>query len=94
MSENSEESTVQQHTGIFDENHPDVLEVFGSMCEQVKINTSIAIIQDPTDGKPKVFIRGHLYDVGHLVTKVANQIKKELMQGLSLLVIIIGLSGI
>ena len=94
MAENSEESTVQQHTGIFDENHPDVLEVFGHMCEQVNIDTSIAIIKDPVDGKPKVFIRGHLYDVGHLVTSVASQIKKELLQGLSLLVIVIGLSGI
>ena len=94
MSENSEEPTDQQHTGIFDENHADVLEVFGSMCEQAGINTSIAIIKDPADGKPKVFVRGHLYDVGHLATSVASQIRKELMQGLTLLIIVVSLSGI
>jgi hypothetical protein len=89
MSNSPTDSSVEQHTGIFDENNPDVLDEFGQLCEQVGINTAIAIIQDKDTGKPMVFVRGHLYDVGCLTSTVLQGIKADLMRGLNLLIVVV-----
>ena len=90
MSELSAESSNEQHTDIFDKDHDHVLEEFGQLCEQVGIDTAIAIIKDKNTGKPIVFIRGHLYDAGCMTTKVLQEIKTDLLRGLNLLVIVVG----
>lgn len=89
MSNTPADSSIEQHTGIFDENSPDVLEEFGHLCEQVGIDLAIAIIRDKNTGKPLVFVRGHLYDVGCLTSNVLQEIKTDLLRGLNLLVIVV-----
>jgi hypothetical protein len=89
MEENRDITPPDQHIGIFDENPDSILDQFGINCERVGINTAIAICKDPDTGKPMVFIRGHLYDVGVLTTQVLSEIRKELVNNLSLLIIII-----
>lgn len=79
----------EQHTGIFDKDPDILLDQFGSECERVGVNTAIAIIEDNKTGKPRIFIRGHLYDVGAMTTKVLAEIRSELLKNLSLLIIVI-----
>lgn len=83
-----DESHEVQHTGIFDENLDTLLNLFGSECERLNVNTAIAIVEDK-NGKPQVFVRGHLYDVGAMSTRVISDIRNQLIKNLSLLVIII-----
>lgn len=77
-----------QHTDIFDGDLDILLNLFGSECERLNINTAIAIVEDKK-GKPQVFVRGHLYDVGAMSTRVISDIRNQLLKNLSFFVVII-----
>ena len=77
-------SQDDQHTGIFAEDQINALDVFGKACEDEGLNTAIAIIEHPTTRQPVIFIRGHIYDIGVLTSRVANDIKNQLFKELQI----------
>ena len=77
-----DENPDDQHTGIFAEDQINALDVFGKACEDEGLNTAIAIVEHPITRKPIIFIRGHIYYIGLLTTRVANDIKNQLLKEL------------
>ena len=78
----SDIDSSEQHTDIFAADHISALEVFGKACDDEGLNTAIAIVKDPTTGKPVIFARGHVYDLGVLLNRVTKSIITDLINDL------------
>jgi hypothetical protein len=81
--DNSEEIpiTEEQHIQDFETKSHQILDEFGKSCERHGLHNAIAIIANG-EKAPKLFFRGHIYDITVLLTKIANELKTELLSEL------------
>lgn len=81
-SQNAVDGSGLSEQDIFAEQSEAIMGRFAEACNQHKIETAIAVAILPGSIDPIVFYKGHLYDVGALITKIKNEIAAELISNL------------
>jgi len=76
---------VDQHAGPQEKIKSTIDELitkFSEDCQRLNIEHGVMIIRDPESNNPKIYLHGHLYDVGVLIGGVYDKVKQELFNKL------------
>jgi carboxylesterase type B len=60
----------------------ELLTAFSEDCQRLNIQHAAVIIKDPESNNPKVYLHGHLYDVGVMLNAVTQKVRAELLDGI------------
>jgi putative aminopeptidase FrvX len=61
----------------------ELLTAFSEDCQRLGIKHAAIIVRDPGSNHPKVYLHGHLYDVGVMLNTVTQKVRAELLDGLN-----------